>query len=124
MIIENKTFSDLNGRKTDDTTQVSTYYKWGDERKNERNLQLLCFITCPDSRKDELQEKIEKEKMNGNYRIVTYGEIADFIRKRIDEKYYNDYPFVRLINDIELAFRYHSYTSEQRYAIKFRKRTL
>ena len=123
VIIENKIDSGLNGLdEKAQTSQLSTYYyKWG---KVEEKEEPLCFITAPDYRKAEIDAEIKEfdPSMNNIYKIVTYGEIADFIEK--NKMLFGDKLILDLYNQIVDAFRKWSYKSrEELYADLFLKAT-
>ena len=57
IVIENKVFSGLNGIDDENkTTQLTIYYNWA---KQPGQLEPLCFISCPDFRKAEIELEIE-----------------------------------------------------------------
>lgn len=124
VIMENKIDSGLNGLdEKAHTSQLSTYYyKWG---KVEGKEEPLCFITAPDYRKAEIEAEINKfdSGMENIYKIVTYGEIADFIEK--NKTLFEDDKLISLLyNQIVNAFRKWSYKSrEDLYADLFLKAT-
>ena len=117
IIIENKIFSGLNGLEDDGRTQLDAYYRWGKEYKMEP----LCFITVPDTRllivKNEL--KTRGTDMEEFYKFVTYGEIVSFLEKNngaFKDWYYKDH---ELLSQAISAFRKHSYSELQHYAMLF-----
>lgn len=106
VVIENKVYSGLNGiRPADNETQLSTYYKWG----TEKSMLPLCFVTLPNSRKNEVKWEIEEfDKNSGKnmakvYRCVTYSEIANFIKDNAND-IPQDYVYSALISQIIDAF--------------------
>ncbi len=86
IVIENKVDSGLNGiDKADSSTQLSDYYNWACEKE----MAPLCFITVPDYRMDEIRSEIRKydPKMESEYMIVPYSQIAKFIRRELEEEF-------------------------------------
>ena len=137
VIIENKIDSGLNGldeikekdaegnERAIHITQLYTYYhEWG---KAGEKKEPLCFITAPDYRKAEIEAEIDKfdSSMKNIYKIITYGEIAEFLKKQeIKELFKNDDLISLLYDQIVNAFRKWSYKSrEDLYADLFLKAT-
>lgn len=121
VIIENKVYSGLNGvRLADNTTQLSTYYRWGINGKAEEP---LCFVVAPDFRINEIRREISEKDNNmlDIYQIKTYGDIADFIEEEYDNGNIPvSYAYYGLIPQIINAFRNLSYsTKEDLYAKMF-----
>ncbi|MCH5170983.1 MAG: PD-(D/E)XK nuclease family protein [Oscillospiraceae bacterium] len=123
VIIENKVNSGLNGIKpADEKSQLSTYYdKWGNNK--EKEMKPLCFMTAPNYKTKELEREIKNydKDMAVIYKIIPYGDIADFIEEEskkgnIPETYiYHD-----LVSQIIQAFKNLSYeTKEEIYAQMF-----
>lgn len=119
IIIENKVYSGLNGIKpADNKTQLSTYYDWAQEKKKLP----LCFITAPDFRTDEIAREIKEKDAGaiGNYKIITYREIADFIKDELQQGGIGeDYEYYSLVEQIIYAFKNLSYKKEELYARMF-----
>lgn len=81
VVIENKIKSDINTIEKDfegDTTQLNRYENYINWRISKENSQKKghFLILCPDYNKPDLRES---EK---NYRIITYGELFNFLEKQ------------------------------------------
>ncbi len=106
----------MNGIK-DDITQLSTYYKVAQKDTNKK---IICFVTAPSSRKLEIQAEIKAKdkKICEKYKIITYGEMAEFIEKH--KKDLKNLSYNKLIDDIIKAFENFSKpTKLDIYAQKF-----
>jgi len=95
VIIVNKINSGLNGTYEADgkkKSQLSTYYN----KYKDKNT--LCFIMCPDFKKNELIEEIKKEdpEMENVYDFILYSKIKEFLKKED----WNDFSHKDLIEDI------------------------
>lgn len=134
VVIENKIHSGLNGfeivseneQKKDSEvisenntsiTQLGKYYKWANEicEKNEINLNPLCFVVCPDYRKNEIEAEIkqkESEMVKENYTIIGYSQIVKFIE---NSKNYLDenYEYYKYRDDLAVIFDRHAQKSEK-----------
>ncbi len=125
IIIENKVYSGLNGIKpTSNTTQLTTYYNWGEDGKQYKP---LCYITVPDKRIQELENEINKydPKMTNVYELITYSEIAKFIECEKNNGKLKQYKYKYLIDDIIAAFnKLAAMSKEALYAELFYKATL
>lgn len=119
VIIENKINSGLNGlRPADNTTQLSTYYTWGTEKKTKP----LCFVVAPDHRIDEIKREIHNKdpRMANIYTIIPYSEIADFIEDQYKSSFIpSTYSHYSLMPQIIDAFRNLSLPKEDLYARMF-----
>lgn len=119
VIIENKINSGLNGvRPEENSTQLSTYYEWGTEKP----ISPLCFVAVPDNRMSEIQREIEEQDptMIDVYQIITYGEIAEFIKYEFDNNCIPEtYAHYSLVPQIINAFKRHSLSKEDKYARMF-----
>ena len=120
VIIENKINSGLNGlRPADNTTQLSTYYSWGEKGKQ---TEPLCFVVAPDYRKAEIEKEIKKEDPNmaNIYKIIPYSEIAGFIEDQYKSSFIpSTYSHYSLMPQIIDAFRNLSVPKEDLYARMF-----
>ena len=128
IIIENKVYSGLNGINPEDkTSQLSNYYEWGkcdESKKVEMALEPLCFITAPNFRKGVIEREIEEfdSPMCGKYYIITYGKIADFLRR--ERSLLDNFAYTNLVEQIIAAFDNLSYsTNEELYATMFYQAT-
>ena len=95
VIIVNKINSGLNGKYVADgkkKSQLSTYYN----KYKDKNT--LCFIMCPDFKKNELIEEIKKEdpEMENVYDFILYSKIKEFIKK----ENWDSYSHKDLVDDI------------------------
>ena len=120
IVIENKIYSGLNGKK-DNKTQLSTYHKWAKEKK----MDPFCFVIVPDSRKALLKSEISKHDtdMDGVYTLVTYGQLADFLEKQ--KTSLAGYTYEKYIDDLVKAFNNLSkLTDEDLYARMFLEKTM
>ena len=113
IVIENKIYSGLNGIRKNESTQLTAYYKWASENRDQEP---LCFITVPDYRiADIVQEILEKDfEMKGKYKIDGYSKIRDFIKKYIRE-IAEDYEYGKYVADFPTIFNQHSYRTKQEY---------
>ena len=113
IVIENKVFSGLNGVHKNESTQLSTYYKWATKDMKQKP---LCFITVPDYRIDEVkQEILEKdEKMKDIYNIVGYSKVRQFIEENLKELN-NNYDYDKYSIDFPAIFNQHSHKTKQEY---------
>ena len=120
IIIENKIHSGLNGVKLDDScTQLKTYY---DFIYNKTKKKPLCFITAPNYKINDLKNEIKKYDINmlDIFKIISYGQIAEFIRFVIDNKIFdNDFIYINYLEDVYISFKNHSLTLQEKYATKF-----
>ncbi len=113
IVIENKVYSGLNGLKSEDNiTQLSTYYQWAKEKR----IEPLCFVIVPDFRLDEIRNEIRKydSDMENIYKIVTYGNMAEFIEDNL-KNIPNNYIYYDLVKQIIAAFNNLSYKSKEDY---------
>ncbi len=120
VIIENKINSGLNGLKpADNTTQLTTYYKWGAEKTTEP----LCFVVAPNYRYFEILREIHQKDpaMENIYLVKTYGDIAQFIEDEYGAgNIPTTYAYHSLVPQIIDAFKNLSYsTKEDLYARMF-----
>lgn len=119
VIIENKINSGLNGVRTEkNSTQLSTYYEWGTKKTTSP----LCFVAVPDNRMSEIQREIEEQDptMINVYQIITYGEIAEFIKYEFDNNCIPEtYAHYSLVPQIINAFKRHALSKEDNYARMF-----
>ncbi len=122
VVIENKVFSGLNGKKPEDAgTQLRTYYNWANEKDKP-----ICFIVAPDFRIVEIQDEIEAfdKEMLKCYTIIKYSDVANFIEDEVsDKKKQKDYPYSDLIKQSIACFRNMATTKEELYANKFLEET-
>ena len=86
VIIVNKINSGLNGTYVTDgkkKSQLSTYYN----KYKDKNT--LCFIMCPDFKKNELIEEIKKEdpEMENVYDFILYSKVKEFLKKENWDNY-------------------------------------
>lgn len=113
VIIENKIDSGLNGIKPiDNTSQLSTYYRWGIEKP----IEPLCFVVAPNYRYSEiLREIAEKDpEMVNIYQVKTYGDIAKFIEdEMLSGNISKDYSYYSLLPQIIDAFKNLSYSTKE-----------
>ncbi len=115
VIIENKINSGLNGiYKVDGKrkSQLSTYYN----KYKDKNT--LCFIMCPDFKKNEVIKEIKEEdpEMENVYDFILYSKIKEFIKKENWDNYF----YKELIDGIINAFESLSYENrEEVYKTKF-----
>lgn len=115
IVIENKVFSGLNGIDiSSKSTQLSVYYNWAKLGQ----LEPLCFISCPDFRKTEIETEIEP-KMKGKYEFVEYSKISKFIDKLNKNKYFKGFQFERYVQDIINAFNKFDYQSKSKLFEQF-----
>lgn len=112
IIIENKVYSGLNGIREDETTQLSTYHKWGIQKE----MPPLCFVVAPNFRVSEIKREIEllDPKMADVYLVKSYGDIANFI----EDEYKNgeipeSYAYYSLIQQIIDGFKNYAYTTKE-----------
>lgn len=116
IVIENKVFSGLNGiDKSSESTQLSIYYNWA---KQPGQLEPLCFISCPDFRKTEIETEIEP-KMKDKYEFVEYSKISKFIDKLNKNKHFKGFQFERYVQDIINAFNKFDYQSKSKLFEQF-----
>ena len=121
IIIENKVFSGLNGKKPENNfTQLSTYFKWG---KSEVKYSPICFITAPDFRINDIKNDIllnDKDMIN-IYKFIPYSSVASFIEElREKGKIDQSYEYYFLIDQIINSFYNLSYKNkEELYAKMF-----
>ncbi len=123
IIIENKIDSALNGKKKDEKiTQLTTYYNWG----MGKNKKLICFITVPDYRFDEIENEIKDydNNMVEKYKIIKYSEIVKFLNEN-EELLKKNELIKKLYKQIRNAFANWSYpTKEKLYASMFLMATI
>ena len=130
VIIENKIFSGLNGKKKDKKiSQLSTYYDWGSKDENGEELPLspLCFITAPDARiayiKAEMKEYDLTMAEKDIFHFIPYSKIVEFLEENEELLKLNELISL-LFGQIVNAFRNWSYKSrEDLYADLFLKAT-
>ena len=125
VIIENKINSGLNGIKSNATSQLSTYYKWGKKLRVKDCFKPLCFVVFPDAYETKIIEDIMKHDKNMKpiYNLVTYGKVAKFLKDNKDT-IPTTYEFYRYIDDIIKAFENLSHKSKEHfYAEQFLKAT-
>lgn len=112
VIIENKINSGLNGlRPVDNTTQLTTYYKWGKEKGTEP----LCFVVAPNYRASEILREIRQKDptMENIYCVKTYGDIARFIEEESRSgNIPTTYVYYSLVPQIIDAFKNLSYSTK------------
>lgn len=128
IIIENKIKSNLNGKQSDNTTQITTYYKAIEKREKElfkseeidkeRTIKILILV--PNYKKREIEKEIEKEIQNKAkeiskdiIEIVTYEELYNFFNSI--KKKEND------LEEFIKALKLHTYES---FREKFEEETL
>lgn len=110
VVIENKIYSGLNGiNEEDKISQLSTYYNWANELNNP-----LCFIICPDFKKDDIKKEINSKDadMKDIYLIVSYSQIADFIKKYIHTLKQADFEYKQYADDFSNIFMNFGYTDK------------
>ena len=124
IIIENKIKSNLNGKQSDNTTQITTYYKAIEKREKElfkseeidkeRTIKILILV--PNYKKREIEKEIEKEIQNKAkeiskdiIEIVTYEEFNSIKKKEND------------LEEFIKALKLHTYES---FREKFEEETL
>lgn len=116
IVIENKVFSGLNGiDDTNKTTQLTIYYNWA---KQPGQLEPLCFISCPDYRKTEIEAEIEIG-MKGKYQFVEYSKISKFIEALNKKNHFKGFSFEGYIQDIINAFDKFGYQSKSKLFEQF-----
>ena len=122
IIIENKIMSNLNGKQSDNTTQITTYYKAIKKREKEivkngemeKEREIKILIVVPNYKKKEMEKEIEKEKKKiGQYKIVTYEDLYNFFNS-IKKKECDLEEFIK-------ALKLHTYES---FREKFEEETL
>lgn len=116
IVIENKVFSGLNGiDEANKTTQLTIYYNWA---KQPGQLEPLCFISCPDFRKAEIELEIEAE-MKDKYELVEYSKISRFIDDLNKKNHFKGFPFECYVQDIINAFDKFGYQSKSKLFEQF-----
>ena len=113
VVIENKIYSGLNGvKKEDKISQLNSYYNWANENGY---FTPLCFIACPDFRKDEIDAEIEDKcsQMKDKYTIIKYSQIADFISK--NKNNLKNYMYFNYIDDIISIFENYGYKDKNEF---------
>lgn len=103
IVIENKVFSGLNGLDDNGKTQLTVYY----ENWAIKNINPICFLTCPDFRVSEIKSEIE-QGMEGKYQFVSYSEIAEFL----EGQNFSNYPFKKYVKDAISAFKNYGYKNK------------
>lgn len=124
IIIENKIKSNLNGKQSDNTTQITTYYKAikkreeelfkSEEINKERTIKILILV--PNYKKREIEKEIQneaKEISKDIIGIVTYKELYNFFNSI--KKKEND------LEEFIKALKLHTYES---FREKFEEETL
>ena len=109
IVIENKIFSGLNGvNKDNKTTQLTIYHNWATQ---DTTMDPLCFITCPDYRKQEIELEIEAP-MKGVYTFVGYSEVSLFIEELKKKNHFSGYVYEKYISDIVSSFARFGYKNK------------
>ena len=124
IIIENKIKSNLNGKQSDNTTQITTYYEAikkrekelfkNEEINKERTIKILILV--PNYKKREIEKEIQneaKEISKDIIEIVTYEELYNFFNSI--KKKEND------LEEFIKALKLHTYES---FREKFEEETL
>lgn len=121
VIIENKIDSNLNGvDKENKISQLSTYYKWSIENTNRKP---ICFVIAPNYKYNDLIYEINNidPNMKDIYQIIKFGDIAKLLEKLFNNNHFKNFEYEKYIKDFINALYKHSYSSKDKYSIKFLK---
>lgn len=98
LVIENKIKAKIHGKKEDGTSQLTKYYEEVDKmikeeielKQREKEPERFFFIFVPNYNRASIEMQLNND-VEKKYKLISYGEIYEFFRKIINEKYIDDF---------------------------------